>query len=374
MSADFVGLNPLLILFQAIGVILRTNFSKSMQKVNRAITLFVLICASMGSLFAQGVHSKQIYLWDVTLSMRDNGIWEQVKDQMITSLREVRDKDTEVIVIPFQDDTYPEQRVQVGDASALEALCQWIDEYQIPMPKGGHGTNICRALSRAEDFIFKEDIDCVFLLTDGTHEPKNPAMAEKFPVGCLTEYLENRWCAFATELDAYLIYYHLLGNSDLQIEEVTEATCRALSIQPGDGTPDRLHYITPQVQKIVKDKSWLAQRNLDIPMTTSLPKDFQALCEMDAELVSADGTSSSPLNADYQGANLACELSEANIAWLNQKCPPKVEEESYPLLIRLTLRAPEDLLVALTAESLPVEFHHYEQRWFDVKVIPKEAP
>lgn len=363
-----------MILFQAINVIFRTYFFKSMQKINRAVIFLVLISASMGSLFAQGVHSKQIYLWDVTLSMRDNGIWEQVKEQMITSLQEVRDKDTEVIVIPFQDDTYPEQRVQVGNASDLNALCEWIDEYQIPMPKGGHGTNICRALLRAEDFIFEEDIDCVFLLTDGTHEPKNPVMAAKHPDGCLSEYLENRWCAFATELDAYLIYYHLLGNSDMEIEEVTEATCRALSIQPGDGTPDRLHYITPQVQKIVKDKSWLAQRTLDIPMTTSLPKEFQALCAIDAELVSADGSSISPLNADYQGANLACTLSEGNITWLGQKCPPTIAEEGYPLSIRLTLRAPDDLLVALTAESLPVEFHHYEQRWFDVKVISKQAP
>ncbi len=338
----------------------------------RKLSLVALLVGMCQAFLAQGVHSKQIYLWDVTLSMRDNGIWEQVKEQMITSLREVKDKDTEVIVIPFQDDIYPEQRIQVGNQAELDALCNWVDSYKIPMPKGGHGTNICRALQRAEDFVFKEDIDCVFLLTDGTHEPKNPAMAAKFPDGCLTEYLENRWCAFATELDAYLIYYHLLGNSDAEVEKVTEATCRALSIQPGDGTPDRLHYITPQVKKIVKDKGWLQQKQFSVPMTTSLPKEFQERCAIRAELITGVGTI--PLESEYEGANLRCALTDAAVAWLKEECPPKVDEGSYELSIRLTLDAPDDLMVALTAESLLIEFHHYEQRWFDLKVLSNEEP
>ena len=132
----------------------------------------VLFCFCAFSAQAQVVHSKQIYLWDVTLSMKQNGIWDQVKEQMVASLTEVKDLDTEVIVIPFQDDVYEERRVTVGDAAAMADLVQWIEGYDVPMPKGGHGTNICRALERAEDFVIKENIDCVFLMTDGTHEPK----------------------------------------------------------------------------------------------------------------------------------------------------------------------------------------------------------
>ena len=43
--------------------------------------------------------------------MKQNAIWDQVKDQMIQSLTEVKDLDTEVIVVPFQDDVFEEKRV-----------------------------------------------------------------------------------------------------------------------------------------------------------------------------------------------------------------------------------------------------------------------
>ena len=99
-------------------------------------------------------------------------------------------------------------------------------------------------------------------MTDGTHEPKRPDMAQKHPQGCLEAYLNDRWCAFATELDAYLVYYHLLGSADPEIQQVTDETCRAMSVEPGDGTPDRLHYISPQVQLISRDEAFLAEPQL----------------------------------------------------------------------------------------------------------------
>ena len=96
-------------------------------------------------------------------------------------------------------------------------------------------------------------------------------MAERYPQGCLTEYLEDRWCACATELDAYLVYYHLLGNADPEILRVTEETCRVLSVEPGNGTPDRLHYVSPQVQVISRDEAFIETPSFSIPVTTSLP-------------------------------------------------------------------------------------------------------
>ena len=137
----------------------------SMQRIwSLKLTLGTLCLLLVhNSVLGQTVHSKQIYLWDVTLSMKQNDIWDAVKEQMIQSLTEVKDEDTEVIVIPFQDDVYEEQRVTVGDKAALDRLVNWIEGYDVPMPTGGHGTNICRALERAEDFVLKENIDCVFL-------------------------------------------------------------------------------------------------------------------------------------------------------------------------------------------------------------------
>ena len=58
---------------------------------------------------------------------------------------------------------------------------------------------------------------------------------------------------FATEPDAYLVYYHLL-KSWILMQRVTEETCRAMSVEPEGATPDRLYYISPQTQLISRDE------------------------------------------------------------------------------------------------------------------------
>ena len=332
----------------------------------RPLLLFLLCSWALPSM-AQVVHSKQIYLWDVTLSMKQNEIWDQVKEQLVESLTEVKDQDTEVIVVPFQDDVFEERRVKVGDAAGMAALVDWIEAYDVPMPKGGHGTNICRALERAEDFVIKENIDCVFLMTDGTHEPKRMDMAERYPEGCLTEYLEDRWCAYATELDAYLVYYHLVGNADPEILRVTEETCRVLSVEPGDGTPDRLHYVSPQVQVISRDEAFIETPSFSIPVTTSLPQEMYDRCQFSAALEGAGF--SAPLNVDFTGTALECSLDAADASRLDRTFPASVEEVTYDLQVRLEMDELGDVMVALTADRIPFQFHHFEERWFDIKLV-----
>ena len=337
---------------------------KTMAKL-LSVLLLQTCLASAG--FGQAVHSKQIYLWDVTLSMKDNGIWEQVKDQMVESLTEVKDLDTEVIVIPFQDDVYEERRVTVGDVDAMAALVDWIQGFDVPMPQGGHGTNICRALERAEDFVIRENIDCVFLMTDGNHEPKRSDMAQRHPAGCLNAYLQDRWCAFATEYDAYLVYYHLLGSADPEVQRVTDETCRAMSVQPGDGSPDRLHYISPQVQVVSRDEAFLESPSFDIPVTTSLSPAMYDWCLFEGTL---EGSGfEAPLEVAFTGTSLVCSLTTADVKRLDQTFPASVDETTYDLQVRLRLLPVTQAMVALTADLIPFEFHHYEERWFDMKIV-----
>lgn len=338
-----------------------------MSKIKLSVLLSLLVVLPFAGMRAQAVHSKQIYLWDVTLSMKTNGIWDQVKDQMVESLTEVKDLDTEVIVVPFQDDVYEERRVTVGDAAGMADLVAWIRAYDVPMPSGGHGTNICRALERAEDFVIKENIDCVFLMTDGAHEPKNPALAQRYPEGCLKAYLEDRWCSFATELDAYLVYYHLLGNADPTIQQVTDETCRAMSVQPGDGSPDRLHYISPQVQVISRDEAFISDPTFSIPVTTSLAASMYGLCTFSGALEGAGFEA--PLTIDFTGTSLECTLSAQDIQRMDRTFPASVDEVTYDLQVKLALDPVEEAMVALTADRIPFQFHHYEERWFEIKIV-----
>lgn len=316
---------------------------------------------------AQAVHAKQIYLWDVTGSMIKNGIWDEVKEQLIEGVTEVKDLDTEVIVIPFQDDVYPERRVTVGDAKGMAELVAWIREYELPRPKPSHGTNICRALERAEDFVLKENIDCVFLLTDGTHEPFLPDVKQKYPDGCLQAYLEDRWCMFAIEFDAYLVYYHLLGQAAQSLQEVTEETCRAMSIQPGNGAPERLHYISPQVQVIARDEAFLDDPRFSIPVTTSLASTMYSACTFSGTL-KGDGFEA-PLTVEFTGTALECQLDQAGVNQLNRRFPPSVDEVTYDMEVELAMDPVTEFMVALTADRIPFQFHHYEERWFDIQVI-----
>ena len=337
----------------------------------RSLLLFFL-CLGCLSGASQVVHSKQIYLWDVTLSMKNNQIWDQVKEQLVESLTEVKDQDTEVIVVPFQDDVFEERRVTVGNAALMADLVAWIQAYDVPMPSGGHGTNICRALERAEDFVIKENIDCVFLMTDGTHEPKRTDMAQRYPQGCVEAYLEDRWCSFATELDAYLVYYELLGfndtgNGEKTIRSVTEETCRAMSVAPGDGTPDRLHYISPQVQVISRDEAFLDDPTISIPVTTSLAPAMYELCTFTGAL---EGSGyEAPLRVEFTGTSLDCFMDAKDVQRLDRTFPASIDEVTYDLQVQLALNPVDEAMVALTADRIPFQFHHYEERWFDIKIV-----
>lgn len=329
------------------------------------LTLLVLLAAGVMTplgVNAQVVQSKQIYLWDVTLSMEYNGIWSDVKVLLKKSLAEIRDQDTEVIIIPFQDDVFEPQRARVGSPTDLEALYRWIDNYEIP--KGKHNTNICRAMERAEDFILGENIDVVILMTDGDHEPPvDPAKARQYPMGCVQEYLEGRWCSFAMELDAYLVYYHLLGAGDSEIQEYTEASCRAVSVQPSDGNPVQLHFVTPQLQTIVVDEKFISTGRIDLPTTTSLPLEVWKTCKFEATLQM--GGKSFPLEVKTANGLISMTLNATSEFAGN--FPPVVDEGAYEGVVNLQMQPLEDFLVVLTADQIPFHFHHYEQRWFEIK-------
>ncbi len=340
-------------------------YKYALRLLIRQAVCLVLLTLTVSELMAQVVASKQIYLWDVTLSMKDNGIWNQVKEQLSVSISEIQDKSTEVIIVPFQDDVYEEKRIVAGNATALSELLAWIDSYDVPMPKGGHGTNICRALERAEDFVLNESIDCVFLLTDGAHEPKRPEMQGKYPASCLEDYLSNRWCAYATELDAYLVYYQLLGGMESNIKQVTEETCRMISVQPGDGSPDRLYYITPQVNRISKDRHFLESGKLQIPITTSVPKEFWPNCKISATLEGQEF--SEECGVSFNGANLNCELDSESLEKLVSYCAN--DSEYCELVLKLNLSDVDELMVVLTADEIPFRMKNGGERWFEIKVL-----
>ncbi len=85
------------------------------------------------SIDAQNVQVKdtrQIYLWDVTLSMKGKAagcpdIWDKVKVAMIDDIMQISDERTEIVVIPFQHkalETWTEIATPAGKAELVNRI------------------------------------------------------------------------------------------------------------------------------------------------------------------------------------------------------------------------------------------------------------
>lgn len=332
--------------------------------------LLLAVFLSNAVLWAQVIPSKHIYLWDVTGSMQNNGIWEPVKELLIESLDELDNADTEVIIVPFQDDVFEERRIRVGDVSAMEDLKQWVRSYDIPRLTPNHGTNICRALERAADFVNKEYIDRVFLMTDGQHAPENQPWKTRYPPSCLEEYLTSKWCPLATERNAFLVYYHLLGKAGTQIQEVTNRTCNAVTVEPGKGEPEFLHYVSPEVALLSKDEAFLLAPTLSIPVTTTLEPEQYDLCRISGALKGPGFEA--PLTVEFTGTTIECSLKITDADRLDRAFPESTEEVVYDLLVTLDMDPVKEMMIVLTADEIPFQFRHFEERWFEIKVMGEE--
>jgi hypothetical protein len=315
---------------------------------------------------AQVVATKQIYLWDVTLSMKDNGIWDQVKVLLKKNVSEIPDKSTDVIIIPYQDDVYPEKRFRIGDEYAVDAFLKWVSEYDVPMPKGGHGTNICKALERAQDFVVKEKINTVFLLTDGVHEPKRPDMKVKYPPTCLDEFICEKWCDFATRNNAFLIYYQLFGK-DYDFKKCSVETCRVSFIPPdksGQIGPD-LFTITPQSTLISKDYSFFTKPIVRIPVTTNLPEDKWKTCQIFGT-ISAPGFMEN-FQTKFSGSEITFEMSKDATSKLKVFC--KNSKDYSELTIKLKINKNKESIILITPDVVPLRIKNSSERWMELKVL-----
>ena len=104
------------------------------------IIFTILLITVTSHLFAQNANEKderQIYLWDVTLSMQGKApgapnIWEEVKAAIIKDIRSINNDRTEIVVIPFQHKVLEEWR-EPATAFGKNRLIEKINSYKIPL-------------------------------------------------------------------------------------------------------------------------------------------------------------------------------------------------------------------------------------------------
>jgi len=328
------------------------------------IFIFFYVDTGLG----QVTETKQIYLWDVTGSMKKNGIWEQVKELLKKNVSGIQDKSTEVIVVPYQDDVFPEMRFKVGNPKAMSDFEEWVNGYQIPPPKN-HGTNICKALERAQEFIVKEKINIVYLLTDGVHEPIRPDMKKRYPVSCLNEFICDKWCEFATQNNAFLVYYQLFGStSGFDLKECSSRACRIDTIGPAGpktAPPREIYSITPQITLVSKDKTFFGRGIVKIPVTTNLPKKHWGLCDIKATIASKNFSYTSAVS--FNGAEFSFKLPTAILSELQAYCQP--QGEYCKLEIKFSINKFKEFVAVITPNGLPMKIKNAGERWVELKVV-----
>ena len=156
------------------------------------------------TLFAQNTNLKdfrEVYLWDVTLSMQGyNGapnIYDEVVKALTENIQSITNEKTEIVVIPFQDTQYCEVWKDYATEKGKEFLINKIKQYNNDKVTN---TNISAPLEYVTNNILSADkIDILKLLTDGK-DNVNPTR--------LNQILDN-WCELAQEKDVFG-YYILL--------------------------------------------------------------------------------------------------------------------------------------------------------------------
>lgn len=213
------------------------------------IVLLVLMSVNLAKAQSKNVKDvRQIYLWDVTLSMQGKApgapdIWEPVKEAMVADIQQISDDRTEIVVIPFQHIALEEWREYATDAGKANLIAK-IKAYKIPLHNfnGRMTTMTClyEPLQYVVDKVLSPDkVDILKLMTDGIpdeHQSEYEALLE-------------RWCQIAKEKDAYGFYIMLTSQAvagQMVLEKINPCRFDAIDVAELAGTNVSLLMLTPQ--------------------------------------------------------------------------------------------------------------------------------
>lgn len=140
-----------------------------MKLIRTVIALIFVSLLSSSIVKAQPLlQEKRIYLVDVTASMEGRGavatpnIFDSVKDKLESTISHIADKTTEVAIIPFTSNTFPEYSGTIAQKDSLTSIIS-----KLEVKRGD--TNIADAWSKAVSSLDSTKINYIFLLTDGLH-------------------------------------------------------------------------------------------------------------------------------------------------------------------------------------------------------------
>jgi len=150
----------------------------------KKILSIILLCSISIISYAQILKERRVYYLDCSYSMKTNGIWDDVRDNLKKAIDNVNDETTELIVIPFAYDTSSSPTLkpikEFATTTGKDRIKSQIDA--LPMNKN----TMTYHYIPLNDF-FKNQVDnnkviYMFLMTDGQDEdPHKQALNKLLP-------------------------------------------------------------------------------------------------------------------------------------------------------------------------------------------------
>lgn len=152
--------------------------------MKRLLSLLMLFTFFTVCAFAQILKERRVYYLDCSYSMETNGIWNSVRDNLKKAIDNVVDETTELIVIPFADNTSTnptlKPMVQFATAAGKNKLKSQIDGLTL-----NKSTKTYHYIPLSDFYNNRVDnnrVTYMFLMTDGQDEdPKQIALKQLLP-------------------------------------------------------------------------------------------------------------------------------------------------------------------------------------------------
>ncbi|MGO1751598.1 MAG: vWA domain-containing protein [Psychroflexus sp.] len=202
---------------------------------------------------------KRIYMLDITKSMfglegEQYDIFDDVRNALYKGIKDIKNPETVVTVIPFQaTHTYEvldSWTFKSGNNFKFLEMKKKIDSYDTETVPSGY-TDIYSALELAKKNIDRDRINYIFMLTDGEQSPV-PSSSNKvnridYGEVELLNSLSN-WCNYSKEEDVHLFYVMLTEvAANETIFEIIKKECNAYAVK---GTNINIAFIKPKSNDI----------------------------------------------------------------------------------------------------------------------------
>lgn len=200
----------------------------SLLSMNRII-LVLTVCILQSVLSsAQVLKERRVYYLDCSFSMKQLGIWDDVRNNLKTAIDNVVDETIELIVIPFADNCLTDPALKPMREFATSAgkakLKAQIDA--LPMNKSTKTYHYIPIRDFFDKRVDNDRVTYMFLMTDGQDEDK--------PQRALKDLLPQ-WGAKYGNRNVYGFYVMLHPNAgNLQIDKVCDSQAHLWKVATAD--------------------------------------------------------------------------------------------------------------------------------------------